>query len=412
MLRNLWNDLREFPATMALCAAWVILFTWMVLVSFGSPYPPTIAQLLYKNIGDAHRFGDMTLSELYRGELWRTVTSTFVHYNILHIGMNLYGLYQLGCLVESWYGSARFVTIYLLIGGGGNLLSALIRRALGSNPEIHSGGGSTVVLGLVALCAVVGWRSKTRVGDYLRRQMVGILLLTALLGMALPIIDNWGHAGGAIVGAAIGLAHRLLSNARTSAATRWGGGIALAILLACGAAQFRDDRIESRLRNRLASAQAESKQAEIIAANLHAINSFYRLATSRADFEHSVFVSKSVWAARSRPPKGNQVPESWLVLNLSDKEFQDALTRTLAVLDATRPWLGTGSTRDDFTRLRSLLAHVLDRPSAQVATRELQFHSAAREFQFHWNALLKHAHQNEIDAQAQREALAREVRTR
>jgi membrane associated rhomboid family serine protease len=412
MLRNLWNDLKDFPATMALGAAWVILFGWMVLASFGSPYPPTIAQILYKNVGGAHRFGDMTLAELYRGELWRTVTCTFVHYNILHIGMNLYGLYQLGCLVESWYGSAQFVSIYLLIGGGGNLLSGLIRRALGSNPEIHSGGGSTVVLGLVALCAIVGWRSKTRVGDYLRRQMVGILLLTALLGMALPIIDNWGHAGGALVGAAIGFAHRLLTNARTSVAARWGGGVALAILLACGAAQLRDDRVESRLRNRLASAQAESKQAELIEANLHAINTFYRLASNRSDFEHSTFVSKSVWAARSRPPKGNQVPESWLILNLSGREFQDALARTLAVLDATRPWLGTGATENDFVRLRSLLAHVLDRPPTQSAAREFQFHSAAREFQFHWNALLRHARQNRTDAQAQREALERQVRAR
>ena len=86
--------------------------------------------------------------------------------------MNLFVMYQLGGLVESWYGPWQFLAVYVVIGCGGNLLSALVRHALGSDPRIASGGGSTVVLGLVALCAVVGWRSRTRIGDYLRSQMV------------------------------------------------------------------------------------------------------------------------------------------------------------------------------------------------------------------------------------------------
>ena len=52
-----------------------------------------------------------------------------------------------------------------------------------------------MVLGLVALCAVVGWRSRTRIGAFLRSQMVGLLIATAVLGQMVPIIDNWGHAG-------------------------------------------------------------------------------------------------------------------------------------------------------------------------------------------------------------------------
>ena len=50
-----------------------------------------------------------------------------------------------------------------------------------------------VVLGLVALCAVVGWRSKTRTGDYLRGQMVGALIFTAFLGLLPMLLQPFGR---------------------------------------------------------------------------------------------------------------------------------------------------------------------------------------------------------------------------
>ena len=93
------------------------------------------------------------------------------------------------------------IFIYGLTGGGGNLVSVLIRHVIGSNPRIHSGGGSVVIMGLVGLCAVVGLRSRTEMGVSMGRLMVFFMVVTAVLGAALPqFIDNWGHAGGAIGG--------------------------------------------------------------------------------------------------------------------------------------------------------------------------------------------------------------------
>ena len=61
-------------------------------------------------------------------------------------------------------------------------------------------------MGLIGLGAVVGWRSRTARGNDLGWQMVKALGITGLLGIAFPrYIDNWGHAGGAIAGAALGL---------------------------------------------------------------------------------------------------------------------------------------------------------------------------------------------------------------
>ena len=144
---------------------------------------------------------------------------------MIHLVLNLIAMYQLGTMVESWYGTPQFVFIYGLTGGGGNLVSVLIRHAIGSSRRVHSGGGSVVIMGLVGLCAVAGLRSRTEMGVSLGRIMVFFMVMTAIIGIALPqFIDNWGHAGGALVGIALGFGHRILLNAvrRPSA---WGRGV-------------------------------------------------------------------------------------------------------------------------------------------------------------------------------------------
>ncbi len=83
--------------------------------------------------------------------MWRLVTSTFLHFSVVHIALNLLAFYQLGTLLESWYGTHQFVMIYGLTGGGGNLISIWIRYWNGSSPRSPSAGGSVVIMGLVAL---------------------------------------------------------------------------------------------------------------------------------------------------------------------------------------------------------------------------------------------------------------------
>ena len=197
-LRGLIADFREVPATMLLGTAWVVIFLAMVgsQLVHGQIQTPWELILPTRWVG-GHEFGDMTLAELNRGEVSRALTATFVHYGLLHLGLNLLMFYQLGAEIESWYGSSQFAAIYVLIASGGNILSGLVRTVLHANPQVHYGGGSVVVLGLVALLAVVGWRSPTKFGQYVRSQMVWILVATAVLGMLVPIVDNWGHAGGA-----------------------------------------------------------------------------------------------------------------------------------------------------------------------------------------------------------------------
>lgn len=247
--RYLVREARDFPATVTLCLLWVVVFVAMAGTRIATGVPVPWTRWLLLGIGDGHRFGDLALQDLARGEYWRLITSTFVHFSVLHLVLNLIAMYQLGTMVESWYGSYQAVFIYGLTGGGGNLVSVFIRQATGSNPRIHSGGGSVVIMGLVGLCAVVGLRSRSELGVSLGRLMVFFMVVTAILGAALPqFIDNWGHAGGAIVGIAVGFAHRRLLQAANKPAG-WGRGVVTAIVIAaCATAQAVADRREAPLR--------------------------------------------------------------------------------------------------------------------------------------------------------------------
>jgi rhomboid protease GluP len=248
-LRGIAREVQDFPATVFFCVLWIVVFVAMIGSQFADGVHPPWLNLILLGVPAGHPFGDLALADINQGEVWRLVTSTFVHYSVAHFALNLLAFYQLGTLVESWYGTHQFIMIYGLTGGGGNLISVGIRYWNRSSPYVHSGGGSVVLMGLVALCAVVGLRSRTHMGKWLGWQMVFFLGVAALLGVLLPrFLDNWGHLGGALVGFALGLAHPTLLRV-ASRPSAWGPGVVAGfVIAACGAAQVADDRREGPAR--------------------------------------------------------------------------------------------------------------------------------------------------------------------
>lgn len=195
----------------------------------------------------AHRFGAMTTLEVLDGQVWRLLTATFIHFSMIHLAFNLVMLVQLGRFVEPWYGPGTYLALYVIVGTLGNLIAALAKPYFGHPLDQLSGGGSGVLCGLIALLAVVGWRSRTRYGAYIQRQMVGLLVFIAITGRVIPNVGNLEHAGGAIAGALFGFVHRPLLR---GIERRWLRGLlaafAVAAITLAGLAQWRDDRQETR----------------------------------------------------------------------------------------------------------------------------------------------------------------------
>jgi rhomboid protease GluP len=327
--RWLAREFRDYPATFCFCLAWVIIFFGMTYHHLASGAPLPASRWLFLGFGGGEPFGDLTLTNLSRGQIWRLITCNFIHYSLVHLGLNLLAMYQLGSLIESWYGSYQLVFIYGLTGGVGNLISALARHWARSNSEVHSAGGSVAIMGMVGLCAVAGWRSGNEDGRRLGRLMLIFIGLTAALGAFFPrFIDNWGHAGGLIVGLAIGFAHRSLCG-RMGSPAAWGAGVLTGLVIAGSAsAQFVAERREAPAR---------------LERSLVRRSSYLARATGELG-----------WLRRPDPPRAHIV----------------AASKWLEVLDE----LLDNTARADSRALRPLVAAALQRPLNADERREFDEH--------------------------------------
>lgn len=125
------------------------------------------------------------------GEWWRIVTSGFLHANLIHIGFNMWVLWQLGQLLEPALGRLRFGLVYfvaMLCGAFGVLVL---------DPGALTVGASGAVFGLMG-CAVAAFRSRgINVFD---TGLGAALVLNLVFTFAIPGISIGGHVGGLIGG--------------------------------------------------------------------------------------------------------------------------------------------------------------------------------------------------------------------
>jgi len=129
------------------------------------------------------------------GQLWRLITPMFLHASIVHIGFNMYALYNFGPGLERHYGRKRFLVLFLLGGFAGNVISFMFTpdRAVGS---------STAIFGLLGAEAVFLYQNRQLFGGVAQRalmQVVSMAVVNLIIGLS-PGIDNWGHIGGLLGG--------------------------------------------------------------------------------------------------------------------------------------------------------------------------------------------------------------------
>jgi membrane associated rhomboid family serine protease len=124
-------------------------------------------------------------------EYWRLLTSGFLHFDILHIALNMYVLLWVGRLLEPAIGRTRFLAIYftgLLAGSLGVLIVSPV------NP---TAGASGAIFGLLGAAFVEAHR---RGIEAVRNQLVMLIVVNLVLTLSISGVSIGAHVGGLIGG--------------------------------------------------------------------------------------------------------------------------------------------------------------------------------------------------------------------
>src|SRR5690606_17663950 len=110
---------RSSPLTMILIGVNVLLF----LLQSAAPTVFTPFGRINEVLYDYSNFGPLVAEN---GEWWRLISSAFLHWNILHLALNMFALWNLGPLIERSMGRLRFGIIYAVALMGGSAGSMLV----------------------------------------------------------------------------------------------------------------------------------------------------------------------------------------------------------------------------------------------------------------------------------------------
>jgi membrane associated rhomboid family serine protease len=129
------------------------------------------------------------------GEVWRLVTSGFLHANLMHVGFNMYLLWMLGRAMERMLGWSRLGLLYMVSMLGGSFGALLL------SPEALTIGASGAVFGLMGAMVMMQMAAGMNPMD---GGIGGLVLMNLFITFLIPNISIGGHLGGLVAGAAVG----------------------------------------------------------------------------------------------------------------------------------------------------------------------------------------------------------------
>ncbi len=137
---------------------------------------------------------------------WQPLTSMFLHGSIIHLFVNMFGVWSLGIALERTIGSARFLALYIISGLAGALTVILFQDAPAD--AAHPGvtvGASGALLGLLGAIAIFFPKSELLVFFIPMKARTaalafGLISLFLAVFKIVPSISHWGHLGGLVGG--------------------------------------------------------------------------------------------------------------------------------------------------------------------------------------------------------------------
>jgi rhomboid protease GluP len=171
----------------------VLFFAAMTLTGV-SPLSPSPEDLL--------RWGGNIGSLSLGSQPWRLLVSNYLHVGIVHLGFNMWCLWNLGFLAERVFRPRTYVLVYTLCGLAGSL------AGVWRHPYAVGVGASGAIFGLAGALIAALYLGKFAVPQEALRATQKSLLSFAgynlLFGAVIPGIDNSAHIGGLLAGLGLG----------------------------------------------------------------------------------------------------------------------------------------------------------------------------------------------------------------
>jgi len=147
--------------------------------------------------------GGQVNSLVAQGQVWRIFTAMFLHFNLLHIGLNMFSLFLIGGVVEMVFGKWRYLLIYLGSGIVGGIVTFFVVPV-----DVVSAGASGAIFGVFGALGVFYIMNRQALGRYGAGAITNWLFwlgLNLVFGFSQPGIGIWDHIGGLVAGMIIAL---------------------------------------------------------------------------------------------------------------------------------------------------------------------------------------------------------------
>jgi rhomboid protease GluP len=188
-------------------------------------------------------FGPLTVN----GQWWRVFTALFVHFNLLHLALNMWALWNVGRLSERLFGRGTLLFVYVAAG----ILASL--SSIAWNPSLSSVGASGAIFGVFGAFLAFLSRQRRQIPSVIVRKhwisTLAFVLFNLVSGAIQPGIDNAAHVGGLLSGFVLGfiLARPLDAQARKALPVKQSVGAIVFLVIAVAAALWQAQGIGSGL---------------------------------------------------------------------------------------------------------------------------------------------------------------------
>lgn len=136
---------------------------------------------------------------IWQGEVWRLLTGTLLHGNLLHFMFNIFALLVLSKLTEITTHRVYVPFVFLISALFGSLFSLFLI------PDTSSVGASGGIMGLLGFLFILGKKHKHLFPIHYQQMLAKATIYTFLVGLlAHEVIDNPAHLGGFLAGAFLG----------------------------------------------------------------------------------------------------------------------------------------------------------------------------------------------------------------